>query len=61
MPDMFKLSMHPDVGVGGYKCYCCGPADRKHEKKLRRMARRRLQQAAMKEIKNYQQETVDLP
>ena len=44
MTDLFRLSMSHKVGVGGWKCYCCRPSNRKLVKKLRRMARRRIKQ-----------------
>ena len=29
-------------GVGGYKCYCCGPRGKGERKKWRRLVRRRM-------------------
>ena len=37
------------AGIGGYKCYCCGPAPRAH-KKWRRLVRRRLVQVHRRRV-----------
>lgn len=38
--DYFKRSYGNKVGIGGWKCSCCGPS-RKDKSKWRRYARRR--------------------
>lgn len=48
--DAFKLSMNHKIGKGGYHCYCCGPVDRRHVKKLRRLARHKLHNEMKKEL-----------
>jgi len=39
--DYFKKATGPDIDVGGWKCYCCGPSP-KDRPKFRRRARRRV-------------------
>lgn len=57
--DRFKLLMNSDIGVGGYKCYCCGPADRQDEKRIRRMARHRLKNETREELNSSLNENND--
>ena len=47
--DAFKRAANHKIGVGGYKCYCCGPSPKKR-RRYRRMARRRLKQLTKKEF-----------
>ena len=40
--DKFKAMSQKEIGIGGIKCPCCAPQDRKGRKALQRRARRRL-------------------
>lgn len=46
--DAFKK--HANVGHGGWKCPCCGPAPGKDRARTRRLARRRMKRETNKEI-----------
>lgn len=52
MKDEFKrISFGPKgVGLGGYRCSCCGPAPGRKRKVFRRFIRRVLKQATAKEV-----------
>lgn len=57
MVDVFKRNFK--VGIGGYRCRCCGPAQ-KDRPKARRIARHRCQQDARFEIEEQIADAEDL-
>ena len=58
MRDLFKIASFPDVGVGGWYCYCCNPLPTrggkrgKQKKKYHHRARARMKKELIDEREN---------
>lgn len=52
MKDIFKMCQLNHVGIGGLRCYCCNSfADSSYRKRLNRMARAKVKQFLIKQLK----------
>jgi len=56
--DHFKRAAHSELGPGGVKCPCCGPAPGKARDEFRRRARRRMKHELPRLLQPELEETI---